>query len=208
MKNAAALRSILDCSTKEDKMKFPLLSLPTLLAGLFAFSTPGVATNLIGDVILGTYNVPCAFATCNAFDQYEYSVNPFTVDAVSPETTLNIIDGDLNTGVDFGATSVVFTFQQDTTWNPFPFNGPEFFVISGNPFGTVVSETSPEPVNAYVSGGVLYVNWQGTSFNTGDTVTVAFGVPEPSTWAMTLAGFAFLGFAGYRGCRSAVAAAL
>jgi hypothetical protein len=32
-------------------------------------------------------------------------------------------------------------------------------------------------------------------------------IPEPSTWAMMLAGFAFLGYAGYRGRRSAVAAA-
>jgi hypothetical protein len=41
----AALRSLFDCSTKEDKMKIRLLSLPTLLTGLFAFPTPGVATN-------------------------------------------------------------------------------------------------------------------------------------------------------------------
>jgi hypothetical protein len=192
-----------------DKMKIRLLSLPTLLTGLFAFSTPGVATNLIGDVILGSYNVPCAAATCNAFDQYEYSVNPFTVDAVSQETNLNIIDGDLNTGVDFNASSVVFTFQQDTTWNPFPFNGTEFAVVSGNPFGTVVSVTSPvgEPVDAYVSGGVLFVNWQGDSFKAGDMVTVAFGAPEPSTWAMMLLEFAGLGYAGYRGRHSSVAGA-
>jgi hypothetical protein len=169
------------------------------LAGLFAFSTPVVATNLIGDVILATYDVPCA--DCDAFEEYEYSVNPFTVDAVLQETNLNIIDGDLNTGVDFNASSVVFTFQQDITWLPYAFNGPEFFVISGNPFGTVVSVTSPtgQSVDAYVSGGVLYVNWQGTSFNTGDTVTVGFAVPESSTSAMMLLGFAGLGYAGYRG---------
>ena len=33
------------------------------------------------------------------------------------------------------------------------------------------------------------------------------GVPEPSTWAMMLAGFAFLGYAGYRARRSAAAPA-
>jgi hypothetical protein len=36
----------------------------------------------------------------------------------------------------------------------------------------------------------------------------AAGAPEPSTWAMMLLGFAGLGYAGYRGRRSAVAAAL
>jgi hypothetical protein len=33
-------------------------------------------------------------------------------------------------------------------------------------------------------------------------------VPEPSTWAMMMLGFAGLGYAGYRGRRSAVAAAI
>jgi hypothetical protein len=178
-------------------MKFRLLSIPTLLAALFAFSTPVAATNLIGDVILGSYDVPSA--DTNAFEQYEFSVDPFTVKADSAETNLNIIDGDLNTGVDFGASSVVFTFQQDTVWNPFPFNGTEFAVVSGNPFGKVVGVTSPQPVDAYVDGGVLFVNWEGTSFKAGDTITIAFGVPEVPAWAMMFLGFAFLGVARWYG---------
>jgi hypothetical protein len=40
------------------------------------------------------------------------------------------------------------------------------------------------------------------------TYTVASrAVPEPSTWAMMLAGFAGLGFAGYRAARKNTAAA-
>jgi len=179
-------------------MKLPLLLFPPLLAGLFACSIPAVAANLIGDVILGSYDVPSADS--NAFEQYEFSVDPFTVEAGSEETNLNIIDGDLNTGVDFGASSVVFTFQQDTTWNPFPFNGTEFVVVSGNPFGSVVSVTSPggEPVDAYVLGGVLFVNWQGDSFKAGDTVTIAFGVPEVPVWTMMALGFACLAIVAFR----------
>ena len=173
-------------------MRLPLI-LPPLLAGLFACSTPAVATTLIGDVILGSYDVPSADS--NAFEQYEFSVNPFTVEADSAETNLNIIDGDLNTGVDFGASSVVFTFQQDTTWNPFPFNGTEFSVLSCNPFGNVIGVTSPEPVDARVDGGVLFVNWQGDSFKTGDTITIAFGVPEVPAWTMMFFGLVFLGVA-------------
>jgi len=41
----------------------------------------------------------------------------------------------------------------------------------------------------------------------GNDFSIA-NVPEPKTWAMMLAGFAFLGYAGYRARRSAVAAAL
>jgi hypothetical protein len=40
----------------------------------------------------------------------------------------------------------------------------------------------------------------------GVSVTTA-NVPEPSTWAMMLLGFAGLGFAGYRRTRVAVSAA-
>jgi hypothetical protein len=46
------------------------------------------------------------------------------------------------------------------------------------------------------TSGVLLETFAGTS------------APEPSTWAMMLAGFAFLGYAGYQGRRSAVAAEL
>ncbi len=39
------------------------------------------------------------------------------------------------------------------------------------------------------------------------TVNVSAGVPEPSTWAMMLLGFAGLGFAGYRSRKSVAPAA-
>ena len=39
----------------------------------------------------------------------------------------------------------------------------------------------------------------------GFDFAVGGAVPEPSTWAMMLAGFAGLGFAGYRASRKSVA---
>ena len=47
-------------------------------------------------------------------------------------------------------------------------------------------------------------NQQG---NLLDNVSVTTGVPEPSTWAMMLAGFLGLGFAGYRRMKVSRAAA-
>jgi hypothetical protein len=47
-------------------------------------------------------------------------------------------------------------------------------------------------------------DWDGPAAPTNLTVAV---VPEPSTWAMMLLGFASLGFAGYRSSRKAAAAA-
>jgi len=172
----------------------PGLKSIALLLGVL--STPAsAATTLIGDVIFGDYDVPCD--TCSAPDA-SYSVNPFTVDSTI-ETSL-VVGLDSATEVDFDASSLVFTVLSDITYTSHPFNGPEFFVLSGNPFGNVVSVSSPagQPVAAHVSGGVLFVNWQGDSFLANDTITITFdnsGVPEPSTWAMMLLGFAGLGFA-------------
>ena len=153
------------------------------------------ATTLIGDVIFGDYDVPCD--TCSAPDA-EYSVNPFTV-GPNIETSV-VIAFDFATEVDFDASSLVFIVLSDVSYTSHPFNGPEFFILSGNPFGNVVSVSSPagQPVAAHVLGGVLFVNWQGDSFLANDTITITFdnnGVPEPSTWAMMLLGFAGLGFA-------------
>jgi PEP-CTERM motif len=95
-------------------------------------------------------------------------------------------------------SSLVLTVLSDVSYNPGAFNGPEFTALSGNPFGNVVSVSSPagQPVAAHISGGVLFVNWQGDSFLANDTITITFGgVPEPSTWAMMLFGFVSLGFA-------------
>jgi PEP-CTERM motif len=44
------------------------------------------------------------------------------------------------------------------------------------------------------------------SYNTLDDVVVTASVPEASTWAMMLVGFAGLGFAGFRARRTAIAA--
>jgi hypothetical protein len=47
----------------------------------------------------------------------------------------------------------------------------------------------------------------GSGLVTVENVTPTPGVPEPSTWAMLLLGFAGLGFAGYRASRKSVALA-
>ena len=47
----------------------------------------------------------------------------------------------------------------------------------------------------------------GTPLTSPPKITLVAGVPEPSTWAMMLIGFAGLGFAGYRTSRKAVSVA-
>jgi hypothetical protein len=166
------------------------------LAVLGAMSAgPVRASSLIGDVISGSYDFPCSSCTYGGFS---YSVNPFTVGA-GPESTL-CVDGN-PTLVDFSASSLVLT-APSVSYTGTAFNGPEFGVNSGNPFDPVSSVVTSggQSVSAYVSAGTLFVNWEGQGFTSGDTVTINFAgaVPEPSTWAMLLLGFAGVGFMAYR----------
>jgi hypothetical protein len=58
---------------------------------------------------------------------------------------------------------------------------------------------------AAFSYGLYPVGPNGQGFGTSQGFVV--GVPEPSTWAMMLLGFAGLGFAGYRSSKSKAALA-
>lgn len=90
-----------------------------------------------------------------------------------------------------------------------------------NPFATysITLETSGGSVSQLVngSGGAAFFGWVGpgvTSFEVSSSVDFAIGdhfvssgVPEPSTWAMMLVGFAGLSFAAYRRKVASLAAA-
>lgn len=174
------------------------VALAFLLASAAAAPAWAGLKGLDGDVISGSFSAP----------HIGFTVNPFTVDG-TVETILGSFLGNLAT-VDFSDSSVVFTVLEGFGSGSGAFFGPTFTILSGNPFEPVRSVTASngQPVSAFLSSGVLSVDWQGVQFNTGDTVTVTFGVPEPGTWAMMLAGFAGLGFMGYRASRkTAVAAA-
>jgi hypothetical protein len=106
------------------------------------------------------------------------------------ETTLTV-DGNITTDVNFNASSLVLTLTAARSESPDPFNGPEFQVISGQPFTSVIGVQSSDPiadapVSAYVSGGILYVNWEGGGGNVGDTVTIYFAPPPPPTIAINV----------------------
>jgi hypothetical protein len=105
-------------------------------------------------------------------------------------------------------------------------SGTGFFVYEAN-LGTLLlqSPSNPNvspleniasgvlPQGSYIvgflnEGTVNNPSWQATAnsgaiFETGSPGVTRSAVPEPSTWAMMLLGFAGLGFAGYRKARSA-----
>ena len=95
-----------------------------------------------------------------------------------------------------------------------PFNGFVLDVLSGPQIATAVIDNSSTivPVDAYVSGGELYINFSGVTQNSGGTAVVDFttmndfnGVPESSVWAMMLIGFGGLGFASHSKAKDAKA---
>jgi hypothetical protein len=58
--------------------------------------------------------------------------------------------------------------------------------------------TSPYNLSDFTYTGVTYVDPAGRLEASIDTLTVAGAVPEPSTWAMMILGFAGIGFMAYR----------
>jgi hypothetical protein len=156
---------------------------------------PSSASTLIGDVISATYDFPTS-ASPGAFP----ITSTFTVGA-GIEGVLGSTSAP-NANIDFSASSVTFTYLTGIGWTPGSFNGPEFTVVSGNPFDPIASVvvSGSQVVNASLVGGVLEINWAGQLFARGDTVVVNFAnaVPEPSTWAMMILGFFGVGFMAYR----------
>jgi PEP-CTERM motif len=78
---------------------------------------------------------------------------------------------------------------------------PVLFVPEGYVSGTALSGSSTFASETIASLGLApgtYVYTWAIPGSIGDSLTVNIGVPEPSTWAMMLIGFAGLGFAGYR----------
>lgn len=88
-----------------------------------------------------------------------------------------------------------------------PFNGPVLTdLTNGSAFaGWNVTSATAGYTSAYLTSGAIGVNWSGQLYNGGEVVIGASGVPEPSTWAMLMLGFASLGFAGYRKGKGATA---
>ena len=91
--------------------------------------------------------------------------------------------------------------------------GSPVTLAPSGPYGSSYSGV-PGPWERYTlsftptSTGLATIGLVDTSLAySGNDFSIA-NVPEPKTWAMMLAGFAFLGYAGYRARRSAVAAAL
>ena len=96
----------------------------------------------------------------------------------------------------WNGTSFVFeaSLGADTIFNFGPGGVREFEVLGISP------DLRLDPLNS--NDFVTQVTFAGAGSFTGTMTPITASVPEPSTWAMMLAGFAGLGFAAYRRARS------
>lgn len=164
----------------------------------FVAVAPASAATLVGDAMDVSYRFPDVgtvypFATP--------SVSPFVVGA-GVESVVDVEDV-TDIAVDFGAETLTITFNtvlSSPTWNSTTFNGLLFQGTGAARIlgASVTSSTMAGFDNSrfYLSGGDFGLNWQGLSYVDGTQITADLTVaevPEPSTWAMLLAGFGAIG---------------
>ena len=108
----------------------------------------------------------------------------------SYDVSLFKVDGSFTTGAQAGQTSVLD--------NTFSFSGGKFGLLDGIGPGSIITAFLVE--TGIDKHGNPFIDVVSTAQSSALLVTPFAGppVPEPSTWAMGLIGFAFLGFLGYR----------
>jgi PEP-CTERM motif len=119
---------------------------------------------------------------------------------------VNVGFGSLNLGD--GTTTYDTTFTLDISFTVPSGSGSNDFDASvtgsvhGNNGSVAINfDNAPETFN--YNGGSFTVSVNDLTISLGDpnihgTITLTAGVPEPSTWAMLLLGFAGVGFTAYR----------
>ncbi len=169
--------------------------------GCFAMApvSAGAAASLtVGDHLTLVYQYPSVgadFQTTN----FTYTGAGQIVPTQYGESLLDIVS---NNSIEFkflaAAGCGFLCFEVPAAWN-----GPLLIDNSNsNAFANwSVTQDTVGITSAVIQPGEVGVNWQGA--NAAGQVVFS-SVPEPSTWAMMLAGFAVMGYVGYRRRNSAV----
>jgi hypothetical protein len=151
----------------------------TFVAVLFLIQAPPVRASIFDGTYTSTVVLP----------------GGFTHTETDVVTGLSVTsDHDFTNGVSSGG------FDWTGTISPM---GPTFGVITGS--GTIdnfgIRPFTLGPSTIFFNGTTFEISWSGTDpvFGTiGGFAFLTAAVPEPSTWAMMLLGFAGLGFMAYR----------
>lgn len=189
---------------KNVKLRNVLLTVPFLA---FASSGAQASADLSGDSIHVFYDFP-------------------TLGTIYQDQGLLTVPGNgaLFANVVYSASGTQISISTNSigaAWQPGSFNGLVFDVVSGSPDITGITldpsstATQASISDASFTSSSATFNFQSELWqpNTGVVYDLTFGtagvgaVPEPSTWAMMILGFAGIGFMAYRRRNAALSAA-
>ena len=179
-------------------------SVITGATGYFSDKALGITNVAITGIVANNYlphfapdwTIPYSFSyDFNATNPVSYD-NLYYADGLSPQTCTLPPPGDY--GGYFDNYGVMFSLANGDVVDLYS-NG-DTLAVSTDP-ANPAPPLSPAP---FFYGVVVVAN--GVTDYTS-AAGLALGTPEPSTWAMMLAGFAGLGFAGYRGSRKSAVVA-
>jgi hypothetical protein len=175
---------------KKSGLIWALLSL-----GLMAVPMTTAWASIVGDSVEVTFYYP---------DTSTIDGGPQTSTIVSGGTSFPVIYA-LN--IVINGTTITITPTGSLNFSTFlvsSFNGYKIEDLSENlPTYNIINVTDMagfSAANVSESGNTMFINFSGLPISRDTSITLA-SVPEIGTWAMMLAGFAGLAFAGYRRTR-------
>jgi hypothetical protein len=151
-----------------------------------------------------TFSARWAFPNLASTYPFASATPPSFVVGAGVETIIDV-EGVTDVSADFtdnSLTLVLTTILTAPTWNVTAFNGPVFDLTAGGPLDIVsatvgAATTMPGFDSSRIGfdGGRITIDFNGLSYVSGHRVVVNFAsaVPEPSSWALMVAGLAILG---------------
>ena len=189
-------------------------------AALCALATQASAAILIFDAALGNFESPPTGSPGTGFAQVTIDTAANTMDVMvtfsglTSGTTASHIHCCIAPGGNTGVATTLpsFTgFPSGVTSGTYDHTFDMSLATSYNPI-FVTANGSVASAEAALLGGLsagdAYLNIHTTAFPNGEIRGFLHAVPEPSTWAMMILGFAGIGFMAYRRSRKSSAMAL
>jgi hypothetical protein len=185
----------------------------SMLAGVSALILMGSASANAAVSLVGT-DVTISYLFPTATQVFGTTILPITTDPTTLDCSASgsgvcsaFVE---NAAITIGADSFTVVENSGNSYATAAFNGVEFSNLDFGPgekitgFSLLTNLPGLTPADISFTGDSIEYNASGLSFENSPyfiTLTVTTAVPELSTWAMLLLGFAGLGFAGYRKSR-------
>ena len=189
-----------------------ILNIAGLIAGALLASAPAHAVTVVdfSGTTEGCFGTNCTLASSASDSHLSFAGGTFTSIPAGP---VNVGFGSFTMGN--GTETYDTTFTLDISFTAPAGSGSNTFdadvtgTVHGGSGGVTINfDNTAETFN--YSGGSFTVSVNDLSISLGDpnitgTITLTAGVPEPSTWAMMVLGFAGVGFMTYRRKQNALA---